>query len=630
MKQLKPCKIPLLVGVVAAAGWAVAHLFIQLPRGWPFFGPGEWDVLLVAEAVAAGRPPHAIVAALHGYELGVYLVAAPVALLRMLGVPMLLAAKITAMLFGAGTVGLAAGLATSAAHGVRGRGGLVAGGLAAWMLIVVWPDWHAVAANLDGSTRHAALPQLAAVACMLAAWRRDSLKLSAASGAFAGIAWFISTVSLWTLFLALGTSVLIAVERGRARGIRHAAVVVGGVGAWVALYGLVIPGGFVGVEGFLMAHPSWIGPVFSGSGGPPSARVVPVGPLELVRHVPSSLLGMGGVAPTPWIRWLSGGTAALVLGFAFLRGAYAGVARRLDGLSFLAVVASSWLIPLSYLPETYRFYAPAYRFWAIPLCLGFVVLAVQAEVLWAAVPRARVLRYGLVTLLVLVSLPSLVRIGETVDFPQSSLTEGLVHAGMHRMGRRLVGTHTTYWELSPHAPTEGEVAVDQGYGLQMGFELAEELHSDWEADEGWTQLTDGFEPRRQHSILLGVGCGLGATLPEGESVRIVVSLFSGVARGRFLSGVVRCALRQETAGGSADRSGLIAGLALDTEDWGFVARALQTSSATPEQRGNWLAGLPVALAGDGPEAEKVSPDVLAPHEDLLPETFRAYPVAPPP
>ena len=409
-------------------------------------------------------------------------------------------------------------------------------------------------------------------------------------------------MSLWTLFLALGTSVLLAGKQGRARGARHAAAVVGGAVAWVALYALLIPGGVAGVEGFLMAHPSWIGPVFSSSAGPPLARVVPVGPLELVRHVPSALLGMGGVAPTPEIRWISGALAALILGFSLLRGAYVGVARRLDGLGFLAVVTSSWLIPLSYLPETYRFYAPAYRFWAMPLCLGVVVLAVQAEILWSAVPRARVLRYSLVTLLVCASLPSLARLGDTVDFPQSSLTEGLVHAGMHRMGRRQVGTHMTYRELSLHAPAGGEVAIDQGYGLQMGFELAEELHPDWEADESWTQLTDEFEQVRQHSILLGVGCGLGATLPEGGSLQNVVPLFSGVARRRLLSGLVRCALRQETLGGSPDRSAMLAGLDLGPEDWRFVSRALQTSSASSEQRSSWLAGLPVVRSEDGPGA----------------------------
>lgn len=620
---------PLFVGLLVAAGWVVAHLVIQIPRGWPFYGPGEWDVLLVAAAIANGQPPHATVAALHGYEMGVYLVALPVAFFLVLGVEMVLAAKLAAMMFGASTVALVAGLAAATARGILGRGGVVAGLLAGWILIVAWPDWHAVAANLDGSTRHAALPQLAAVACMLAAWRRDSFRWSAASGAFAGVAWFISSVSLWTLLLALGTPILLLRRHGTARCLRHIGAVAAGTLGWIALYVLVIPGGLAGVGGFLSAHPSWIGPVFSGGSGPPSARVDPVGPLYLLRHIPEALQGMGGVAPTRLIRWASAGLVGITLSFSILRAAVAGFGRKVDGLDFIAIVGASWLIPLSYLPETYRFYAPAYRFWAIPLCLCVAALAVQAEVLLAARGRQKVVGWWLLTLLVVTSLPSVSRLTDTVDFPDSSMTVGLVHAGMHRMGRRIVGIHATYWALSPYAPPEVSAALDQGYGLGMGLELAEELQPNWEADEGWAQLADRFEPVRRQAILLGVGCGLGAVLPSGTSVEPLASLFTGVDRGRLLTGLVRCSLRQETVGGSADRSGFLAGLRLEAADWTFISRALQTSAATPGQRRNWLARRAPGGADGGEGSEEATTRLLA-YEDLLPEVFDSYPVSPPP
>jgi hypothetical protein len=629
MKLPDSDRSPLIVGLLVAAGWAVAHLIIQIPRGWPFYGPGEWDVLLVAEAIANGQPPHALVAALHGYEMGVYLVALPVAFFRVLGVEMVLAAKLAAMMFGASTVALVAGLATATARGILGRGGVVAGLLTGWILIVVWPDWHAVAANLDGSTRHAALPQLAAVACMLAAWRRDSLRWSAASGAFAGVAWFISSVSLWTLLLALGTSLVLFRRHGVGRCLRHVAAVTAGTLGWIALYVVLVPGGLAGVGGFLSAHPSWIGPVFSGGSGPTSARADPVGPLYLLRHIPEALQGMGGVAPTRLIRWVSAGLVGITLSFSMLRVAVAGLRRKVDGLDFLAFVVVSWLIPLSYLPETYRFYAPAYRFWAIPLCLGVAVLAVQAELLLAARGRHKVVRWSFLTLLIVASLPSVTRLTDTVDFPDTSLSAGLVHAGMHRMGRRIVGIHATYWALSPYAPPEVSAALDQGYGLGMGFELAEELQPNWEADDGWAQLADRFEPSRRQAILLGVGCGLGAVLPSGTSVEPLASLFTGVDRGRLLTGLVRCSLRQETLGASEDRSGFLAGLRLEAADWTFISRALQTSAATPVQRRNWLARRAQGVVGGGDDSEGAA-TLLQAYEDLLPELFDAYPVSPPP
>jgi hypothetical protein len=629
MKLPDSDRSPLIVGLLVALGWVVAHLVIQIPRGWPFYGPGEWDVLLVAAAIANGQPPHATVAALHGYEMGVYLVALPVAFFRVLGVEMVLAAKLAAMMFGASTVAVVAGLATATARGILGRGGVVAGLLAGWVLIVAWPDWHAVAANLDGSTRHAALPQLLAVACMRLAWRRDSLRWSAASGAFAGVAWFISSVSLWTLLLALGTGLVLLRSHGAGRCLRHVAAVTAGTLGWIVLYVVLIPGGLTGVGGFLSAHPSWIGPVFSGGSGPPSSRVDPVGPLYLLSHVPEALQGMGGVAPTRLIRWASAGLVGLILSFSMLRAAVAGFSRKVNGLDFLALVGASWLIPLSYLPETYRFYAPAYRFWAIPLCLCVAVLAVQAELLLAARGRHWVVRWSLVALLVVASLPSVSRLTDTVDFPDSSLSAGLVHAGMHRMGRRTVGIHATYWALSPHAPPEVSAALDQGYGLGMGFELAEELHPNWEADDGWAELADRFEPSRRHAILLGVGCGLGAALPSGTSVVPLVSLFTGLDRARLLTGLVRCSLRQETLGPSKDRAGFLGGLQLEAPDWVFISRTLDTSAATPVQRRNWLARRAQGVA-DGRDDSEGAATPLQAHEDLLPELFDAYPVSPPP
>jgi len=354
-----------------------------------------------------------------------------------------------------------------------------------------------------------------------------------------------------------------------------------------------------------------------------------VGPLYLLRHIPEALQGMGGVAPTRLIRWVSAGLVGLILSFSMLRAAVAGLSRKVDGLDFLAFVGISWLIPLSYLPETYRFYAPAYRFWAIPLCLCVAAIAVQAELLLAARDRYWVIRWSLLTLLIVASLPSVSRLTDTVDFPEASVSEGLVHAGMHRMGRRTVGIHATYWALSPHAPPEVSAALDQGYGLGMGFELAEELQPTWEPDDGWAQLADRFEPARRQAILLGVGCGLGADLPLDTSVDPLVSLFTGVDRGRLLTGLVRCSLRQETLGASADRSGFLVGLRLEAPDWTFISRALQTSAATPVQRRNWLARRAQGAVGGGDDSEGTA-TLLQAHEDLLPELLGAYPVRPPP
>lgn len=612
---------PFVVGLLVAVAWAVAHLFIQVPRGWPFFGPGEWDVLLVAQAIVDGAPPHAMVAALHGHELGVYVVAVPVALFRALGFEMVLAAKLAAMCFGASTVGLAAGLASATLRGIHGRGGWLAGVLVGSMLVISWPDWHAVATHLDGSTRHTVLPQLGAVAFMLASWRHDRLGWSAAAGAAVGVAWFINAVSLWTLFLIVGLSLLMLRKHGTARGLRHLAAVAGGIAGWALLYALVVPGGFAGVRAFLMSHPSWIGPILSGAEEAPRPGVAPVGPMELSRHVSSALIGMGGAVPSRAIGALSGLLGWALVLFALLRSGYALIRRRLDGLDLLALSAASWLLPLSYLPEMYRFYAPAYRFWAVPLCLGAVALAVQAELLFAQAQRRRGLHLVLPLLLVIPALISLPRLQETVDFPDSSLAAGMVHAGMHRMGRRPIGIHTTYWALRPHAPAAGRAALDQGYGLQLGFEVAEDLGPEWEADDGWIQLAEVFESEIRMQILLGVGCGLGSSLPTGTSPGPVVALFSGPDRARLLSGLVRCALRQEAEGAAGDRSELIDGLALESSDWQAVSKTLVTGGATPNQRGSWI---PESVLVEAPQ------EGLGAQEDLLAEALGAFPVRPPP
>ena len=625
MKFPSSDRSPILLGLLVAGAWVVAHLVIQLPRGWPFYGPGEWDVLLAAQALADGEAPHVMVAALHGHELGVYVVILPVAILLALGVEMALAAKITAMLFGACTVGLAAGLAASVARHLRGTGGWLAGALTGCVLVVSWPDWHALAANLDGSTRHAVLPQLGAVGCMLAAWRRDSLRWSVGSGVLAAVAWFISAVSLWTLFLALGSCLLIASKHGAARGLRHGAVVVGGVVAWALLYGLVLPGGFTGVKVFAMAHPSWIGPVFSGADGPPADRVVAVGFVELSKHVSAGLLGQGGHAPNRAVRVALGLLSWSVLLFAAGRSVRALIRRRFDGLDLLALASASWLLPLGYLPETYRFYPGAYRFWAVPLCLGAAALAVQAEVLYARAGERRPVQLLLPLLLAGTAVVSLPNVKTSVDFPDRTLMEGMVHAGMHRMGRRAVGIHTTFQALRPHAPVGARSGLDQGYGLAFGFEVAEELHPEWEADDGWVELAETMELESRRGILVGVGCGLGASLPSEISPKPVVALFAAPDRGYLLAGLVRCALRQEDLGGSGDRSVLLDQLALEESDWHWVSRALETGGATPSQRSAWIPASVRSTVGS-----RLDRSALTVGEDVLGEVFDSYPVGAPP
>ena len=63
-----------LAASAAAVAWTVAHVIVQRPRGWPFYIPGEWDVLLVARAIEAGDPPAMVIGSLHGYQPGSWLI----------------------------------------------------------------------------------------------------------------------------------------------------------------------------------------------------------------------------------------------------------------------------------------------------------------------------------------------------------------------------------------------------------------------------------------------------------------------------------------------------------------------------------------------------------------------------
>jgi len=332
-------------------------------------------------------------------------------------------------------------------------------------------------------------------------------------------------------------------------------------------------------------------------------------------------MGMGGAVPNRAVGAVSQLLGWSIVLFALLRSVFALLRRRLDTLDLIALAAASWILPLSYLPETYRFYAPAYRFWAVPLCLGAVALAVQAELLFVQAQKRRVLHLILPLTLVVPALVSVPHLSETVDFPDSSLAAGMVHSGMHRMGRRPIGIHTTYWALRPHAPAAGRDALDQGYGLQLGFEVAEDLGPEWEADDGWVQLAELFEEDTRLQVLLGVGCGVGATLPPGHSPAPLAKLFSGSDRARFLSGLVRCALRHENEGSGEDRSQLLDGLNLDAQDWRAVSRTLGTVGASPSQRQAWTRG---SVAPSDPQ------ESLGVREDVLPEALGAFPVAPPP
>jgi hypothetical protein len=108
---------------LSALAWGAAHLAIHLPRGWPFDVRGEWDLLVTAQAIAAGQAPPVALGAVGGTELGSYLVATTMGAGMALGIDGVLVGKLLALAVGAGTAALITGWAWWLASAVSGRGG---------------------------------------------------------------------------------------------------------------------------------------------------------------------------------------------------------------------------------------------------------------------------------------------------------------------------------------------------------------------------------------------------------------------------------------------------------------------------------------------------------------------------
>ena len=215
---------PWLVALGAGALWALCHVAIHSPRPWPSWELGEWDVLLVLEAIRRGERVELAVGAIHGHELGSYLLALLLYPLRALGLSTLMTAKVGATAVGS----LATAAAAAGAWVLRDRrgdrlGAWLAAALVAVVASVAWPSWHRELAGVFGRTPESALPTLlGALLLFLPIFRGSSSRTAGASsdpgeasrrrganqpsalkllvvGSLLGVGWMFSPAATWML-----------------------------------------------------------------------------------------------------------------------------------------------------------------------------------------------------------------------------------------------------------------------------------------------------------------------------------------------------------------------------------------------------------------------------------------------
>jgi hypothetical protein len=476
----------------AMACWFVAHFLIYVRRPWlasPF--EGEWDVLVAANAFAAGQILPVAAGSIHGYEVGSYLTAAVTSLPILLGSDPTLASRLVAAGIGAAGVGAAAWGTASLIPGDRGGERTLVAVSIALVATFCLPQWHWLNVGLTGTSIEAAV--LLVWATLLAAASERTTRRSAAVGAllsaallYSPLAWVGVPLILW-LLLGGGTS---------ARG-AHLRAWLGGLVAPVIAAG-ALPGG---PNALLNLGYSWWN---LARGALRSAAVAggldadgPWAPLAaLGSTAPSAFFDGRGTAGAEVLACVAPVCAVLAFG-------RRGVAARRLGLAVLY-----WLAVLSAVFVRSQDFPEVYRYWAV-----YDLLCVCCVCLLAGETSARPLRFAPVGLAA-VGLVLTLRVPAPLPPPHRSLHEIVLSLGGHRTTERLgvrglaSDRHGTFVAVLPQVPTEHASAFVQAYGVSVADDLSEPGMIAWWPEWELARLKDAVDRVTWERFLLGFGCGL--------------------------------------------------------------------------------------------------------------------------
>jgi hypothetical protein len=471
--------------------------------------------MLVAEALLAGERVELGVGAIHGHELGSYLVSLVLIPLRWLGLSSLLAAKTVATGIGALATGLAVGAAAGLAQRHSGRrAALLSAALVAVIASVAWPSWHRELGGLFGRTPESALPTLAG-GLLLLRWPLPGLRRLALGGVLLGVAWLFSPASIWML----GLAGLVALGPGPAevppwlgrlgslpRPLVRAGVLLGCLALPALLTALLLPGGVDGVATFLAKQANQIGEALAGHTGTHPNSTGERGPLRALMAAPAVL---GNVANDFEHLGARRALAGVGLGVMVVCGLGLLVSlgrRRMSTETLLALAGLSFAIPLGLVAVDSGDLGNAARYYVVPLYFGIIASASWLAELGRLRPPLGALPGA--SLLLLAALPY-ASLGDMVKTPAWTLQESLVNTGAHGLPV-LPGEdrHKAFRSLLHGAPPEGRRAFIEGYGLELGGEAAFALWDRMEVAPSWETLSEELGPDEVSSLLLGVGCGI--------------------------------------------------------------------------------------------------------------------------
>lgn len=519
MTRDRPRALPWLLAFAGGGLWAVAHVIALRQRGWPRMDVrGEWDVLLTTLALAAGDPPDAVLGAVHGYELGSYLIAALVSLPVTLGADPVVAAKLVALGFGAllagATVWLATWLALRASPDAEPLRVAVAVGPTILVVACAWPGLHLEFAGLSGNTLESFALQVVAVGLTISRSPGASLR-PLAVGALLTAAVLLSPVAAWT-GLGLAAAALLVRPRPRPRAL---ALAVAGGALVVAAFAAFVPGGGEGLARFLVEQVDG-----QGLGGPDTGA--PLG-LGILAHIHHALEGRA-LNPALGLRPV----ALAGLGWILVLGLLVAVRPGPPHLRAVAMLALSWAVPLMLLPAGRWFYPLAFRYWVLAIALALAVL--PAVLLRLGRPGR--LGAGALACLALACVPSLPAL---TTGPFLLRAEAIMGAAAHtlepRPGR---DRHAAFHAFAPHLPSRDRGAFAEGYGLRLGGDEAQRRPGAPPID--WSEVADRLEPGVRARFLVGVGCGMTVRGPVTDRMVEVIHTAPAAHRDAVFWGLGRC------------------------------------------------------------------------------------------
>ena len=463
--------------LAAALLWAVVDVAPRPASWWGAEGlaRGEWDVLLGVRALFADPSLPVLVADVHGFGFGAWLIELAVAL----GGGGAAALHGAGLVLGALSAGVAAALAVRVSPDARR-----AARVAPWVLALGLPSWHGMASVVHASTIESVPFQLLALYLALFGERR---RAASGAGLPALLAAQLSPAALPAALLALG--LLVWRKRG---GGWFVAAAAGGL----AGLALLAPMGGDAARVFLRGY---LG----------NARG---GMINVLLSVPwAAALRVGEPAHLP----PGGAVALLAVRADAVAGAVASVAllRRPGAPRLLGGVSLAMFVALGAIPAGFDTYPAAYRYWlAVRLLWAVGLIAALAEL------RGRLLVGVLVAALGLSGGSLWWR--AAAQAPQLTAEELLFAAGAHRMAplQDRYGTHYRYLMLRGAAPQEARASLALGYGVLLGTMDRAPLGAGRRAAPLWLDTAAVVGEREAAAIRAGGACSYvrhaSAELPE--------------------------------------------------------------------------------------------------------------------